>query len=64
MTFRRIRILLLLGVLAAAISLTWLEQSMVRGWRAPLEVVVIPINGDGSAAGGRDDPGAAGERFR
>lgn len=50
MTFRRIRILLLLGVLAAAISFTWLEQSMVRAWRAPLEVAVIPINGDGSAA--------------
>lgn len=49
MTFRRLRILLLLGVLAAAISLTWLEQTMVRGWGAPLDVAVIPINGDGSA---------------
>ncbi len=49
MTFRRLRILLLLGVLAAALGLTWLEQSMVRGWGAPLEVAVIPINGDGSA---------------
>ena len=49
MTFRRLRILLLLGVLAAAISWTWLEQTMVRGWRAPLDVAVIPINGDGSA---------------
>ena len=48
MTFRRLRILLLLGVLAAAFGLTWLEQTMVRAWRAPLEVAVIPINGDGS----------------
>ena len=48
MTFRRFRILLLLGVLAAALGLTWLEQTMARGWRAPLDVVVIPINGDGS----------------
>jgi len=48
MTFRRIRILLLLGALVAAIGLTWLEQSMVRAWRAPLLVDVIPINGDGS----------------
>lgn len=48
MTFRRIRILLLLGVLAAVAGLTWLEQSMVRGWRAPLKVTVTPINGDGS----------------
>jgi hypothetical protein len=50
MTFRRLRILLLLGVLVAAASLTWLEQTMVRGWRGPLDVAVIPINGDGSAA--------------
>lgn len=50
MTFRRIRILVLLGVLAAAAGLTWLEQSMVRSWRAPLEVAVIPINADDSAA--------------
>jgi hypothetical protein len=49
MTFRRIRILFLLGVLAAALGFTWLEQHMVRGWRVPLDVAVIPINGDGSA---------------
>jgi hypothetical protein len=49
MTFRRLRILLLLGVLAAAVGLTWLEQTLVRGWQAPLDVAVIPINGDGSA---------------
>jgi hypothetical protein len=48
MSFRRLRILLLLGVLAAALGFTWLEQFMVRGWRAPLDVAVIPINGDGS----------------
>jgi hypothetical protein len=48
MTFRRIRILLLLGLLAAALGFTWLEQFMARGWQAPLEVEVIPVNGDGS----------------
>ncbi|MCL5061381.1 MAG: hypothetical protein M1449_13535 [Candidatus Thermoplasmatota archaeon] len=48
MTFRRLRILLLLGALAAAAGLTWLEQSIVRAWRAPLDVAVIPVNGDGS----------------
>ncbi len=50
MTFRRIRILFLLGVLAAAVGMTWLENTMVRGWRAPLEVEVVPINGDHTAA--------------
>jgi len=49
MTFRRLRILLLLGVLVAAAGLTWLEQFMVRSWQAPLDVAVVPINGDGSA---------------
>lgn len=50
MSFRRFRILLLLGVLAAAAGLTWLEQTLVRAWRTPLEVAVVPINGDGSPA--------------
>lgn len=50
MTFRRFRILLLLGVFAAALSLTWLEQWMVRAWQGPLDVQVVPINADGSAA--------------
>ena len=48
MTFRRIRLLILLGALVAAGGLTWQEQTMVRAWRAPLDVVIIPINGDGS----------------
>jgi len=48
MTFSRRRILLLLGILAAAAGLTWLEQTMVRAWRVPLGVEVIPVNGDGS----------------
>lgn len=47
--FRRIRILLLLGVLVLALGLTSLERFMVREWRAPLDVEIYPINGDGSA---------------
>lgn len=50
MAFRRIRILILLGMLLGAVSLTWLEQWMVRSWAAPLAVELTPINGDGSAA--------------
>lgn len=53
MTFRRIRILILLGVLAGAIGLTALEQWLVRSWGAPLAVELVPINGDGSAAAAR-----------
>jgi hypothetical protein len=50
MNFRRLRILLLLGVLVTTLGLTWLEQTMVRAWRTPLDVALIPINGDGSSA--------------
>lgn len=53
MTFRRIRILILLGALAAAGGFTWQEQTMVRAWRAPLDVALIPINGDGSPQAAR-----------
>lgn len=53
MMFRRLRILILLGVLAGAIGLTWLEQWLVRSWSAPLAVELVPINGDGSAAAAR-----------
>ena len=48
MSFRRIRILLLLGVLVLTLGLTSLERFMVREWKAPLDVAVYPINGDGS----------------
>ena len=50
MSFRRIRILLLLGVLVLTLGLTSLERFMVREWKAPLDVAVFPINGDGSEA--------------
>ena len=50
MSFRRIRILLLLGVLVLTLGLTSLERFMVREWRAPLDVAIYPINGDGSEA--------------
>lgn len=46
---RRIRILILLGILAGALGFTWLEQWMARGWRVPLEVELTPIPGDASA---------------
>ncbi len=50
MSFRRIRIVVLLGLLFATASLTWLEQYIARGWKGPLVVELVPINGDRSAA--------------
>lgn len=46
---RRIRILVLLGILLGTLGFTWLEQSIARGWRAPLLVELTPIRGDASA---------------
>lgn len=48
MSFRRIRILLLIGLLAMVALVHFGEQYLVRSWRAPLEVALVPINGDGS----------------
>jgi hypothetical protein len=50
MAFRRIRILVLLGLLAIVALVHFGEQYLVRSWRAPLQVAIVPINGDGSEA--------------
>lgn len=50
MSFRRIRILVLLGALLGALGLTWLESWMSRDWGSALHVQLTPINGDGSPA--------------
>lgn len=50
MAFRRIRILVLLGLLAIVALVHFGEQYMVRSWRVPLLVAIVPINGDGSEA--------------
>jgi hypothetical protein len=46
--FRRIRILLLLYLLAFVAVGNWLSRARVTDWDAPLWVDVYPINGDGS----------------
>lgn len=48
MTFKRIRIAILLGVLATLAALTSWERWFVAQWMQPLQVVVYPINGDHS----------------
>lgn len=48
MTFKQIRIVILLGVLAILAALTSWERWFVAQWMRPLQVVVYPINGDHS----------------
>lgn len=48
MSFRAIRILFLLILLAAAAGMTYWESMMVRNWLRPLEVTIYPVNGDGT----------------
>lgn len=50
MSFRAIRITVLLLVLALAGGMTYWEGMLVRGWLRPLDIVIHPINGDGSEA--------------
>lgn len=50
MSFRGIRIALLLALLALAAGMTYWERVAVTQWMRPLEVVVYPVNGDASSA--------------
>lgn len=49
MSFRAIRILFLLILLAAAAGMTYWESMVVRNWLRPLVVTIYPVNGDGTA---------------
>lgn len=49
MSFKQVRILVLLLVLVLIASTTVWESILVRGWLRPLEIVIYPINGDGAA---------------
>lgn len=48
--FRKLRILILLLVLASVALGTWRAKARATEWKYPLHVVVYPINGDGSEA--------------
>jgi hypothetical protein len=50
MSFRAIRITVLLLVLALVGGVTYWEGVLVRSWLRPLDIVIHPINGDGSDA--------------
>lgn len=47
--FRNLRILVLLLILLAVAVDAWLTQFKATSWQQPLQVVIYPINGDGSA---------------
>lgn len=48
LSFRNIRILLLLGLLAFAAIYTKQQRLYSTSWLEPLQVIIFPINGDGS----------------
>lgn len=48
MSFKKIRVLVLLLVLLLVAGVTIWEGLLVRGWLRPLEVSIYPINGDAS----------------
>ena len=48
--FRRLRIVILLFILASVAFSTWRAKARVADWRFPLRVAIYPINGDQSAA--------------
>ena len=50
MSFRAIRITALLLILALVGGVTYWESLLVRSWLRPLDIVIYPINGDGSDA--------------
>lgn len=49
MSFRNIRIFILLLILIGVGSVTYWEGMLVRSWQQPLEITIYPINGDQSA---------------
>jgi hypothetical protein len=49
MTFRHVRILILLLILLAAAGLRAWDRHVVTSWQSPLRVEIHPLRGDGSA---------------
>ena len=49
-SFRNIRVLILLGLLASAVIYTQEQKRNTTSWYQPIPVVIFPINGDGKTA--------------
>ncbi len=48
--FRRLRIFILLFILATVLTTAWRTERHLRAWRGTLHVAIFPLNADGSAA--------------
>jgi len=62
--FKYIRITILLLILVLAAGHTWLTRLRSTAWETPLEAVIYPINGDGSAVADRYIAGLTAEDFQ
>lgn len=48
-TFKRVRIFILLTLLIAVAGGTYYQQNLTANWLRPLQITIYPINGDGSS---------------
>jgi len=48
LTFKRVRIIILLIVLISVAGGTYVQRNLTANWLRPLEVTIYPINGDGA----------------
>lgn len=48
--FQKLRMIILLALLAFVAANTWLDRFYSHSWKGPLQVALFPINGDGSAS--------------
>jgi hypothetical protein len=48
LTFKRVRILILLIILISVAGGTYIQRNLTANWLRPLEVTIYPINGDGT----------------
>lgn len=49
LTFKRVRIIILLLILVSVAGGTYVQQNLTANWLRPLDVTIYPINGDNSA---------------
>lgn len=64
LSFRRLRILILLSLLGTITAVTSWERWSVAQWQQPLQVVIYPVNGDDTEAVAAYIAGLSAARFR